>query len=96
MDNNSAPTKNTTAFFVQAAIAFGVALIGMIWAVLYLPVDPWARGFLAMSTLFLVSSSFTLAKVVRDNQENQAVHHRIDQARVDKLLAEHDPFRSVA
>ncbi len=96
MENNNGPSKNTTAFFVQAAISFGVALIGMIWAICYMPMDPWARGFLAMTSLFLVSSTFTLAKVVRDSQESLAVHHRIDQARIDKILAEHDPFRSVA
>ena len=49
-----------------------------------------------MTGLYLVSSTFTLAKVVRDNHEIQAVHHRVDQARIDKLLAEHDPFRQVA
>lgn len=89
-------SRNTTAFFVQAAIAFGVSLLGMLWAVFFLPLDPWARAFLGMTSLFLVSSCFTLAKVVRDNQENQTVHHRLDQARIDKLLAEHDPFRQVA
>ncbi|MBJ7528009.1 MAG: hypothetical protein JHD04_00580 [Nocardioides sp.] len=93
---NPRSTQNTTAFFVQAAISFGAALLGLAIAVLYLPVDPWVRAFLAMTTLFLVSSSFTLAKVVRDNQENSAVTTRLDQARVDKLLAEHDPFRAVS
>ncbi|MFC6153057.1 hypothetical protein [Nocardioides yefusunii] len=51
---------------------------------------------MGMTGLFLVSSTFTLAKVVRDNQETQSVHARVDQARIDKLLAEHDPFHQVA
>lgn len=97
MDNNAAPsTKTTQAFFVQAVISFSVALLGIVWAVLFLPLDPWARAFLGMTGLFLVSSTFTLAKVVRDNQENQTVYNRIDQARIDRLLAEHDPFKQVA
>ena len=54
------------------------------------------RAYLAMTTLFLVSSSFTLAKCVRDAQESHSVASRLDQARVDKLLAEHDPFRAVS
>jgi hypothetical protein len=53
------------------------------------------RSFLAVGTLFLVSSSFTLAKVVRDAQEQQALASRIDQARVDRILADHDPFAAV-
>jgi hypothetical protein len=96
MDKNIASAKNTTAFYAQSVIAFSVALLGLTWAVLYLDIDPWARAFLGMTGLFLVSSTFTLAKVVRDNQESQAVVHRVDQARLDKLLAEHDPFRNAA
>lgn len=91
--SNDIPTKTTNAFYLQAGISFGVALLTMILAVCYLPVDPWIRAFLALGTLFLTTSSFTLAKCVRDAQENQAVHVRLDQARVDKILAEHDPFR---
>lgn len=94
--SNAGSSKTTTAYFAQAAISFGIALLGMTWAVLYLPVDPWVRAFLAMTTLFLVSSAFTLAKVVRDNQESQAIVSRLDQARVDKILADHDPFREAA
>lgn len=89
-------SKNTSAFFLQAGISFGIALLTMIFAVIYLPVDPWIRAFLGLGTLFLTTSSFTLAKCVRDAQENQYVVARLDQARVDKLLAEHDPFRAIS
>ncbi len=89
-------SKNTSAFFLQAGVSFGLALLTMIVAVLYLPVDPWIRAFLGLGTLFLTTSSFTLAKCVRDSQENQYVVARLDQARVDKLLAEHDPFRAIS
>ena len=93
----STPThKNTNAFFLQAGVSFAVALLAMVVAILYLPVDPWIRAFLALGTLFLTTSSFTLAKCVRDAQENQYVVSRLDQARVDKLLAEHDPFQAVS
>jgi hypothetical protein len=89
-------SKNTNAFFLQAGVSFAVALLTMVVAVLYLPVDPWIRAFLGLGTLFLTTSSFTLAKCVRDAQENQYVVARLDQARVDKLLAEHDPFQAVS
>ena len=92
----SAQPKTTSAFVAQAAIAFGVSFLGVGAGIIYLPLDMWQRGFLAMSMLFLVTSTFTLAKVVRDQHEVSTVHGRIDQARLDKLLAEHDPFNSVA
>lgn len=93
--NDPTPPKNTTAFYVQSMIAFGISLSTMVVAILYLPVDGWIRAFLGLGTMFLTTSSFTLAKCVRDNQESQAVVSRLDQARVDKILADHDPFRTV-
>jgi hypothetical protein len=96
MTNPPSTSRNTAAFFAQAGISFAIALCAMLFAVLYLPVDPWVRAFLGLGTLFLTTSSFTLAKCIRDAQESQAVATRLDQARVDKLLAEHDPFRSVS
>ena len=65
--------RNTTAFFAQAAISFGVAALAVGIGITYLPVDRWIRGFLAVGCLFLVSSSFTLAKCVRDQQESQSL-----------------------
>ncbi|PRX47849.1 hypothetical protein B0I33_105432 [Prauserella shujinwangii] len=86
----------TSAFFVQAAISFGIALVTVTVGIVYLPVDGWVRGFLALGLLYTVTSAFTLAKCVRDRQENTYLLSRVDQARLDKLLAEHDPFRSAA
>jgi hypothetical protein len=68
----------------------------MVFSVFYLPVDVWIRAFLGLGTMYLTTSAFTLAKCVRDAQESQAVHVRLDQARVEKILSEHDPFRSVS
>ena len=89
-------SKNTNAFFLQAGISFAVALLTMIFAIFYLPVDPWIRAFLGLGVMYLTTSAFTLAKCVRDAQENQYVVPRLDQARVDKILADHDPFKSVS
>lgn len=92
---SSAPSPQSTAstaFYAQAAIAFGVSLSGAVVGVAYLPLDAWQRAFLAMTLLFVVTSAFTLAKVVRDRQEIATVRVRIDEARMEKLIAEHDPF----
>src|SRR6266545_4131295 len=60
--------------------------------IIYLPVGTWVRAFLGLGTMYLVTSSFVLAKCVRDAQESTGLAQRLDQARVDKILAEHDPF----
>lgn len=86
-------SRTTAAFYLQAAIAFGTAVVAVGTGIAYLPVDPWVRAFLAVGTLFLVSSCFTLAKCVRDQQEASTVRVRVDEARIDRLIAEHDPYR---
>jgi hypothetical protein len=86
------PSRNTAAFFLQSAIAFGVSLLGSLGGIMFLPLDMWQRLFLAMTVLFLVTSSFTLAKVIRDQEEAATVRVRLDEARMEKLLAEYDPF----
>lgn len=96
METTNRNTTQTTAFFAQAAIAFGLALITVLIGIFYLPGDPWPKAFLLLGTLFLTTSSFTLAKCVRDAQESHYVFSRLDQARVDRILAEHDPWKEVA
>ena len=73
MRTHRPPAKNTNAFFAQAGISFAIALLTMVFAVIYLPVDPWIRAFLGLGAMYLTTSAFTLAKCVRDAQENQAV-----------------------
>jgi hypothetical protein len=88
------PSGPTSAFFVQSVISFGASLAAVTLALVYMPVDPWIRGFLAVALLYVVTSTFNLAKVVRDRQEAGSVLNRVDQARLERLLAEHDPFTS--
>lgn len=93
MSSTPSPQSSATAaFYAQAAIAFGVSLAGAVVGIAYLPIDAWQRAFLAMTLLFVVTSAFTLAKVVRDRQEVATVRVRVDEARMEKLIAEHDPF----
>ncbi|MGW0803042.1 YiaA/YiaB family inner membrane protein [Nonomuraea sp. NPDC002799] len=86
------PTQ-TAAFYVQAVLSFAVSLTSMMIALFYLPASGWVRAFLALGLLYVVTSTVTLCKVVRDRQESSEVSKRVDQARLDKLLAEHDPFK---
>lgn len=86
--------KNTPAFYAQAVASFALAMCAVTVGIVALPVDPWVRGFLALGLLYTVTSAFTLAKCIRDRQEDNALTKRVDQARLDKLITEHDPFKT--
>ncbi|MYU22773.1 YiaA/YiaB family inner membrane protein [Streptomyces sp. SID8352] len=94
---NDSPVKqqSTTAFYGQAVASFGLAMIATAAGIYNLQANAWVRAFLAIAVLYLVTSAFTLAKIVRDRQEAGQIVSRVDQARLDKLLAEHDPFEKL-
>jgi hypothetical protein len=75
--------------------SFAVAMIATAVGIYNLQADAWVRAFLAIAVLYLVTSAFTLAKIIRDRQEAGQIISRVDQARLDKLLAEHDPFEKL-
>jgi hypothetical protein len=82
--------RTTIAFYMQSAISFAVSLAVTIVGIGYLHDSRWVRAFLALGLLYVVTSSFTLAKCIRDRQEEGVIVSRVDQARLDKLLAEQD------
>jgi len=55
--------------------------------ILLLPVDFATRGYLAMGVAMLVQSSIVLTKTLRDEHEGTLLHKRIEDARVEELLA---------
>ena len=85
--------RTTTAFYIQAAASFAVSLSVTIVGIGYLHDSRWVRAFLALGLLYVVTSAFTLAKCIRDRQEEDALVSRVDQARLDKLLSEQDLLR---
>jgi hypothetical protein len=85
-------SRTTTAFYAQSVISFVVSVTAVTIGVTYIAADGWVRGFLALGMLYVVTSAFTLAKCVRDAQEATNVVSRVDQARVEKMLADYDPY----
>lgn len=95
MSDTPVKQQNTAAFYGQAVASFAVAMAATAVGIFRLNADAWVRGFLAIAVLYLVTSAFTLAKVIRDRQEAGQIVSRVDQARLEKLLAEHDPFEKL-
>ncbi|MDQ0747358.1 hypothetical protein QF034_001589 [Streptomyces africanus] len=72
MSETPGSKQNTAAFYGQAVASFAVAMAATAIGIYQLSADAWVRGFLAIAVLYLVTSSFTLAKVIRDRQEGAA------------------------
>ena len=85
--------QDTSAWIIQVWASFILAVSSTTLGIFYLPVDNWVKGFMGMGLTFSVGSSFTLAKTIRDNHEAERLTARIDEAKVEKILAEHHPIK---
>ena len=80
---------DSSAWRLQVIIAFLLALAMTSLGIFLLPVDLWTRGFLGMGLYFTVSSSFGLAKTLRDAHEGERLVSKISEAKTEKMLREY-------
>ncbi len=93
MSKVEAAQIHSSAWVVQTWISFVLAVGVTAMGIWFLPVDVWVKAFMAMGLLFSVGSTFSLAKTVRDQHESESLRKRIDEARVNRIIAEHDPLK---
>jgi hypothetical protein len=74
MSETTTKQQSTAAYFGQAVASFVVAMVATAIGIFKLEADAWVRAFLAIAVLYLVTSAFTLAKVIRDKQEDRSYH----------------------
>jgi hypothetical protein len=67
--DNQHEKVDTPAWTIQVWSAFAIAITLTGWALFRLKIDPWHQAYLIASSLFMLSSAFTLAKTVRDDHE---------------------------
>lgn len=83
---NTAPHTAGWVTFSYAAFAISCGMMALgIWA---LPADLWVKGYLMMASVFMLGSTFTLAKTVRDEHESKRFANRIEDAKTERLLME--------
>lgn len=67
-DNRDGPV-DTPAWVMLVWIAFAAAVLLTAWGLWRMGISAWQKGYMGLSWLFLVSSTFTLAKTIRDEHE---------------------------
>ncbi|HMO28808.1 YiaA/YiaB family inner membrane protein [Enterovirga sp.] len=78
-----------TFTYVSFMLSVGMMAVG----VFFLPADIWIKGYLAMATVFMVGTTFTLAKTLRDEHEASRLINKIEDAAAERVLREATPGR---
>lgn len=80
--------KDTAAWQLFVWVNFMLAVMATSFGVLFLPIDFWFKGYMAMGLLFTIGSTFSLAKAVRDEHESKKLTNKIQQAKTERMLKE--------
>nr|WP_319485895.1 YiaA/YiaB family inner membrane protein [uncultured Cohaesibacter sp.] len=84
MQTNSIKHSESWHIFTMASFAIAVAM--MAGGIYFLEASFSAKGFYAMAAIMLVHTSITLTKTLRDREEADKLHNRIEDAKTEKLL----------
>lgn len=60
---------DTASWVMTVWVAFAVAIALTAWGLWRMSIPDWQKGYMVVSWLFLVSTTFTLAKTIRDRHE---------------------------
>jgi hypothetical protein len=86
MEKNGLPHSAAWVSFTYASFLGAVAMLGL--GILFLPLELWAKGYLAMGVVALIQSCITMTKTMRDVHESGKLVNRIEDARTERLLME--------
>lgn len=78
--------KQSSNWMIFTGLSFAVAAIMMALGIYNLEASFSAKGFYAMASLMLVHTTVTLTKTLRDRDEAEKFHNRLEEAKTEKLL----------
>ncbi len=84
MSNETTQHSGAWVAFTYASFLGSAAMVGL--GILFMPIDIWIKGYLAMGTLMLVQSCITATKTIRDVHEGRRMVNRIEDAKTERLL----------
>lgn len=93
MEKPTIHQEHSSAWIIQCWLSFVISISATTVGIIYLPVDGWTKGFMGMGLAFSVGSTVSLAKTQRDLHESKKITSKIEEARVEKLLAEHSNLK---
>lgn len=84
---------HSSAWVIQTWLSFVISISATAVGIIYLPVNGWTKGFMAMGLTFTVGSTISLTKTQRDIHEGKKLTSKVEEARVERILTEHDSLK---
>ena len=94
MEKRTINQDHSSAWVIQTWLSFVISISATTIGIVYLPVNPWVKSFMGMGLAFSVGSTISLTKTQRDLHEGKKLTSKIEEARVEKILSEHNSLSS--
>lgn len=85
--------EHSSAWVMQTWLSFILSISATTIGILHLPADAWIKGFMGMGLAFSIGSTVNLTKTQRDLHEAKKLTTKVEEARVEKILTEHDSLK---
>lgn len=87
--NEATLQPNSTSWLLFVRLTFGISIAAMAAFIFFMDGSLLMRGYLALNSLFLISSTIMMSKTMRDEHEAQRLIHKISEAKTNKILKEY-------
>ncbi len=81
--------SNSSAWLCFVKASFAIALGAMLGGIVFSPIDFIVKAYFSLCALFLVSSTITLSKTMRDQHESTRIMNKISEAKTQQLIKEY-------
>lgn len=78
--------RHTSTWVSFSYLTFALSFIMLAGGIFFLPLDAWAKGYLAMGLVMLVQTTVNVTKTLRDNSESEKLIRKVEDAKTEKLL----------
>ena len=90
MNNVELPNQShTPMWMLYVKASFAIAVASLVAFTLLSGQSLMFKGFLMLNGMFLISTTMTLSKTMRDEHENQRLLNRISEAKTNKMIKEY-------
>lgn len=82
-------TQNSASWLFFIKLTFVISLVSMGAFIFFLEGSLLVKGYLALNSLFMISTTIIMSKTLRDEHESKRLQNRISEAKTNKILQEY-------
>ena len=78
--------KDSASWIFFVKVSFFVSVLAMGIGIWFLPTEHWVKGYMAMGVLYIIGSSITFTKTLRDEHEANKLIKKLNEVKNERLL----------